>query len=520
MRYNGGIFGGTWPGNLLADLGGGIIDGAWFVQNFEHLDPANTFWKKPYDLYCRVDTEEQRFLDFERWWGGFYRMTKEEFREIVDNLFAGNRLARGIELPDRRKIDLKNITSPVIVFASWGDNISPPQQALNWIDDVYGHEDRIVALGRVIVYLLAEDVGHLSIFVGGRVAKKEHRELISVMEMLEALPPGLYEMVIEERPKHAEPLATDRDTYTVRFETRTVEDIRALNPDRRRGEALFSTIDQVSEITERLYESLYGPVVRALTSEATARLFRGLHPLWVRQYLLSDFNPSLAMLPMVAEQVRQHRHPASEDNDFLGLEHTISKQIVANLNYYRDLRDSWVEQMVKLAYGPLGLGAFFPPKPPLEVQAETTAEEQAKAELAALRGEFERGGLPDAVARMLIAVMKQRGGIDRRSFMIAHELSEHQHDKPALSEADLHSLLAKQAHLMQLDPEAALKALPRLLPSEADREQAVALVARVMMLEPDLSDPDSPAATMVQKYLNLDPDWHMTPALVVKGGTS
>ena len=40
MRYNGGIFGGTWPGNLLADLGGGILDGAWFVQNFENLDPA------------------------------------------------------------------------------------------------------------------------------------------------------------------------------------------------------------------------------------------------------------------------------------------------------------------------------------------------------------------------------------------------------------------------------------------------------------------------------------------------
>ena len=230
MRYNGGIFGGTWPGNLLADLGGGIIDGAWFVQNFENLDPANTLWKKPYDLYSRVDTEEQRFLDFERWWGGYYLMTKEEFRAIVDNLFAGNRLARGIELPSGPKIDLKNITSPVVVFASWGDNISPPQQALNWIDDVYGHEDRIVALGRVIVYLLAEDVGHLSIFVGGRVAKKEHRELISVMEMLDDLPPGLYEMVIEQRPRHADPLDIDRDTYTVRFETRTVDDIRALQP--------------------------------------------------------------------------------------------------------------------------------------------------------------------------------------------------------------------------------------------------------------------------------------------------
>jgi pimeloyl-ACP methyl ester carboxylesterase len=256
MGYNGGIFGGTWPGYLLADLGGGIIDGAWFVQNFENLDPANTLWKKPYDLYSRVDTEAQRFLDFERWWGGYYLMTKEEYREIVDNLFAGNRLARGIELPGGLKIDLKNITSPVVVFASWGDNISPPQQALNWIEDVYGHEDEIVAKGRVIVYLLAEDVGHLSIFVGSRVARKEHRELISVMEMLDDLPPGLYEMVIEERPKHADPLDIDRDTYTVRFETRTMDDIRALNPDCRRGESLYSTVNQVSEITERLYESL------------------------------------------------------------------------------------------------------------------------------------------------------------------------------------------------------------------------------------------------------------------------
>ena len=128
MRYNGGIFGGTWPGSLLADLGGGIIDGAWFVQNFENLDPANTLWKKPYDLYCRVDTDEQRFLDFERWWGGYYLMGKKEFKEIVDNLFASNRLARGIKLPRGPRIDLKNITSPVVVFASWGDNISPPSR--------------------------------------------------------------------------------------------------------------------------------------------------------------------------------------------------------------------------------------------------------------------------------------------------------------------------------------------------------------------------------------------------------
>src|SRR5262249_39114234 len=151
------------------------------------------------------------------------------------------------------------------------------------------------------------------------------------------------------------------------------------------------------------------------------------------------------------------------------------------------------------------LGAFFPPEPP-EARAETTAEEQAKAEFAALRGEFERGGFPEAVIRMLIAVMKKRGAIDRRSFLIAHELSEHQPDLPEVSEAELHTLLARQALLMQLDPEAALRALPRLLPSEADRERAVALVARIMMLEPELSDPDSPAAKKVREYLDLEPN--------------
>ena len=393
-------------------------------------------------------------------------MTKKEYRQIVDNLFAGNRLARGIELPDRRKIDLENITSPVVVFASWGDNISPPQQALNWIDDVYGHEDRIVALGRVIVYLLAEDAGHLSIFVGGKVARKEHRELISVMEMLDDLPPGLYEMVIEERPKHAGPLDIERDTYTVRFETRTVDDIRARTPTAAAGRRCSAQSTRFPRGRNGFTNRLCGPVVRALSGEATAELLRWLHPLRVRQYLLSDAIPSLAMLPLVAQQVRQHRHPAPEDNAFLQLEHAVSKQIVAALNYCRDLRDNWVEQMVKARLRAIG------PRSDLSARSRRLMSkprrpptEQAKAELAALRGKFEQGGFPEAVARMLIAVMKQRGAIDRRSFMIAHELSEQQPDKPELSEADLHSLVAEQALLMQLDPEAALKALPRLLPS-------------------------------------------------------
>jgi pimeloyl-ACP methyl ester carboxylesterase len=69
MRYLGGLLGGTWLTELSGDLGAGIFDGAHLVANFESLNPANTYWTKPYNVYSKVDTEPERFLDFETWWG-------------------------------------------------------------------------------------------------------------------------------------------------------------------------------------------------------------------------------------------------------------------------------------------------------------------------------------------------------------------------------------------------------------------------------------------------------------------
>ena len=57
MRYAGGLLGGTWLASLCSDLGAGKFDGAWLVQNFENLNPANTFWNKYYQVFANVDTE-------------------------------------------------------------------------------------------------------------------------------------------------------------------------------------------------------------------------------------------------------------------------------------------------------------------------------------------------------------------------------------------------------------------------------------------------------------------------------
>ena len=97
---------------------------------------------------------------------------------------------------DGTRVDLRNIKSPIIVFCSWGDDITPPQQALDWILDLYDHEDEIVAAGQTIVYCLHQSIGHLGIFVSGKVATKEHGNSPNAMDMIDLMPPGLYEAVI------------------------------------------------------------------------------------------------------------------------------------------------------------------------------------------------------------------------------------------------------------------------------------------------------------------------------------
>jgi len=153
MRYGGGLTGGSWLTALTGDIGAGRFDGAWLVQNFEHLDPANTLWKKQYHLYANIDTEADRYLGFEKYWGGYVFLNDVEMQYIVDNLFIGNKLATAELLTsDGVRVDLRNIRSPIVVFCSYGDNITPPGQALGWITDLYRDKDDLVAHDQTIVY--------------------------------------------------------------------------------------------------------------------------------------------------------------------------------------------------------------------------------------------------------------------------------------------------------------------------------------------------------------------------------
>ena len=308
MRYTGGLLGGTWLTSLAGDLGNGIFDGANLVGNFEYLNPANTYWEKAYNLYSKIDTEATRYLEFEKWWGSPVLLNAKEMQDIADELFVGNKLASGeIYTSDGVRLDLRNIKAPIVVFCSWGDNITPPQQALGWILDLYNNEDEIVANGQTIIYALHQSIGHLGIFVSAGVAKKEHEEFAHTMDLIDVLPPGLYEAVITPKgPETAHPELVSGD-YVMRFEPRTLGHIRALGGNDAEDERRFAAVARVSEINQGLYRTFLSPAVRQLTNDYTAAWLRRLHPHRLPYEILSDKNPFMAPIAALADQVRANR---------------------------------------------------------------------------------------------------------------------------------------------------------------------------------------------------------------------
>jgi hypothetical protein len=332
MRYSGGLLGGSWLTALASDLGHGKFDGAWLVQNFENQNPANTLWTKQYNLYSKIDTEAPRYLGFERWWGGHVNLNAEEIQFIVDQLFVGNNLAAGrIQTSDGTTVDLRNIRSPIVVFCSKGDNVTPPQQALGWILDVYESVDEIQSYGQTIVYTIHESVGHLGIFVSGGVAKKEHSEFSSNIDLIETLPPGLYEAVLQRKTEVANPDLATGD-WVMRCEARTLDDIRALGGNDAADERRFATAARVSETNLELYRAFAQPVVRALVTSPLAQWMQQMHPLRLQYEFFSNANPMMAAVGLMADQVRKNRKPVAPDNPLVGLQENFSRQMVATLD--------------------------------------------------------------------------------------------------------------------------------------------------------------------------------------------
>ncbi|HQR10303.1 MAG TPA: DUF3141 domain-containing protein [Casimicrobiaceae bacterium] len=474
MRYSGGLLGGAWLSLLAADLGAGKFDGAHLVYNFEQLNPANTLWEKWYHLFANIDEEPERFLEFERWWGGFYAYNEEEIRWIVNNLFVGNKLSAGeARLGPGRYFDLKSIKQPIIVFASMGDNITPPQQAFNWIADVYSSSEEIKANGQTIVGLLHEDIGHLGIFVSGQVAKKEHAQIVEVLKYIQQLPPGLYGMEIEEtHDKHGEV------SYEVTLKERKVEDLRSLQKYDRVDEKPFEAVAALSELLERAYSLLVRPFVREMSPEWLAKLRRNMHPLRVQYWALSDKNPFLWPLPYLAGIAANNRQQRSPDNDMVKAERFVSASVNAALDQYRDLRDARSEAAFFHVYG--NLLSLHMAEEREEIRRKGKFDPRSLPAVREVLDTIEQGSDIEGLARIAMLITKAGPGHRRLSQMQrTREILSPEGDIAHLSEDERRRLLQEETIVVEFEPERAKRSLPHLLRTPAQRRHALALLDRV-----------------------------------------
>ena len=538
MRYSGGLLGGTWLTALTSDLGAGRFDGAWLVQNFENLNPSNTLWQKQYALYANIDTEAPRYLGFEKYWGGHVLMNGEEMQYITDNLFVGNKLtANRLVLSDGALLDLRAIRSPIVVFCSYGDNITPPPQALGWITDLYQDDAAVFDDDRTIVYATHDSIGHLGIFVSSSTGRKQHREFVSNIDLIDMLPAGLYEAHMgpkTESTPHAELVEGE---HVLAISRRTLDDVRSIVSPDADSDRRFATAAFVSEFNLATYRTWLQPWVRASANPILAHMTSLLHPLRLPFELWSDLNPVARAAALGATRAREHRAPVEPDNPFLALQTVASDAIISALDLYRDVRDAtyefafesmygapWLQALAGIGRGSTSTGAVrsarvgttmstvledprasrSAPDDAADVTADVTVDvtadvaidrrtveahpDPARRDHETRLAAMQQGGLAEASIRAMLFIRREHGEADERRFNFARALLGKQSDRGVLAFRDT---VRTQAALLRADTDAAMAALPTLLahvPHDTVRQVAREIDALGTMLEPDTQE--------------------------------
>jgi hypothetical protein len=485
MRYLGGLLGGSWLAAMTGDLGGGKFDGAWLVSNFESGNPANTYWTKQYEVWADVDRAADRYLTFEKWWGGHVTLNAEEMQFIVDQLFVGNRLATGeLTFSDGTRVDLRAIASPIIVFCSEGDDITPPAQALSWITDLYGDLHDLRTHGQTIVYSVHGSIGHLGIFVSGGVARKEHNEFASNMDMIDVLPPGLYEAALQPAKGITRGELAGGD-WLVTFEARDLTDLAKYGGTDAEDERRFAAVRRVSEANLAMYRHFAQPVVRALATPPATLMLEQMHPARLSYTLFSDRNPAMAWVRWAADMARSNRRPVADDNPGRAAERQVSEAVTRMLEAYGHQRDALTERTFRGVYAaPLvqtftGLTAETTP-PRLRPGASPEHARFVALAVERLRAAMGQGGLHEAMLRALLWVRLPTANADERSFAIIRRIRAAM-GREKLPLAEFKRIIRQQFFMLLIDESQAIESLPALLPDAPEsRTEALAVLRSVV----------------------------------------
>jgi hypothetical protein len=224
----------------------------------------------------------------------------------------------------------------------------------------------------------------------------------------------------------------------------------------------------------------------------------------------------MAPVAVMAEQVRNNRRVAA-DNPFVQLQETVSSQIVAGLNAWRDTIESLAERTFLTIYGspPLQAAVGVDPastRPLRKPGKHPLYDELLQKRIAELKSRIPVGGLREAVIRAVLYVGLARVAVDERGFEIVRRIRGTHGDMPLSA---FKELVREQFYILLIDMEAALAVLPSMLPADADaRRQALDLVKQIMSACGPLSDEDNERMRRVARAFGVD-----EPATIVRNLT-
>jgi hypothetical protein len=209
-----------------------------------------------------------------------------------------------------------------------------------------------------------------------------------------------------------------------------------------------------------------------------------LVPERLQRYLLSDLNPAMWPVKMLAEMVRAQRRPASPDNPFVQAERQMSDAIEKSLDTYRDMRDAWSERLFKAIYESPWLAAMVglagktdprqAPKPAAKLR-----EEFMRLKVHELEGQLEEGMPLDGWVRILLYQGRDEKVVDERPFNLVRQFIQEMPVKKRPTLAQLKEAIKRQSFILLLDEERAVKALPKLLPDVEERQRALARARQI-----------------------------------------
>ncbi|HEX2656466.1 MAG TPA: DUF3141 domain-containing protein, partial [Xanthobacteraceae bacterium] len=329
--------------------------------------------------------------------------------------------------------------------------------------------------------------------VSGGVAKKEHSEFSSNIDLIDTLPPGLYEAVFESKDADTSNPELATGHWVMRCEMRTLDDIRALVGSDATDERRFATAARVSDSNLAMYRTFVQPFVRAFVNTPLSNWMHQLHPLRLQYEMLSDANPLMASVGRLAEEVRERRQPVANDNPFLAMQEAASRQIIQVLDAWRVWNEILAERIFLGVYGSRTLQAAVGIDPeritPLRKSARSPLyRELLEKRIAELKSRIPLGGLREAIVRSLLYAGMARAAIDERGFETVRRIREEESDLPLSA---FKTLLREQFFMLLIDSKAALEAIPAMLPADPEvRQKALDLIHEVMRSRGDLSAED------------------------------